>query len=65
MHVPFLEEAGFIINAPRYKELSVLSALSLSAPLALTPNFVGAYFSLTYLVDGSLYGVRRTGFAQY
>ncbi len=42
-----------------------LSTLSLSAPLALGSIFIGAYFGLKYLIEGSLRGVLRSGFARY
>ncbi len=42
-----------------------LSTLSLSAPLAVGSIFIGAYFGLKYLIEGSLRGVWRSGFARY
>ena len=42
-----------------------MSTLSISAPLALASIFLGAYFGLKVLVEGSLGAAIRSGFARY
>ena len=45
--------------------VSGISTLSLGAPLALAAIFVGAYLGLKYLVEGSILGALKSGFARY
>lgn len=42
-----------------------MSTLSLSAPLTLGAIFVGAFFGLKYLIEGSFVGALTSGFARY
>jgi uncharacterized membrane protein YedE/YeeE len=45
--------------------ITAMSTLSMSAPLALASIFLGAYLGLRYLIEGSLLGALRSGFARY
>jgi uncharacterized membrane protein YedE/YeeE len=45
--------------------ITAMSTLSMSAPLALASIFLGAYLGLRYLIEGSLLGALKSGFARY